>query len=397
MASLFHPLCGSNPDTLLKLLLNNGVCSINRWPQVLIALAVSLARWPFSTIERVTFGLTQAGAEPMPDPVFILGYWRSGTTHLHNLMAQSPRFGYITPLATGLPWDVLGIVRLFEPLLEQALPSDRFVDNVAVTPTSPQEDSIPLATMGAASYYHGMYFPQQFEAHFRRDVFQDGGEQNGNKNAPRTAKKVNNLKSSKSSKSAKETDDFDRWQRLHRHFLNAVSIQQGNKPLLIKNPVYTGYVRHLRQLWPNAKFIHIYRNPYRVFPSTRHYFTRLLPELALQSYDDLAIASRLDPLIFESYLHLMQGLKTDTADLPADQFIELRFEDLQANPLHELETIFTQLNLSEFAADCPHFERYLADLGDYRQNQYTIDPETIATIEHHWLPYIQQWGYRLNS
>jgi hypothetical protein len=363
MASLFHPLCGSNPDVLLKLLLSHGVTSINRWPQVLIALAVSIARWPFSTIERVAFAFIQSRAEPMPDPVFIVGYWRSGTTHLHNLMAQSPQFGYISPLATGLPWDVLGIVRAFEPLLEQALPSDRFVDNVAVTPTSPQEDSIPLATMGAASYYHGMYFPQQFEAHFRRDVFQTGDRV--------------------------EADDFDRWQRLHRHFLRAVSIQQGHKPLLIKNPVYTGYIRHLRHLWPTAKFIHIYRNPYRVFPSTRHYFTRLLPELALQSYDDVPI----EPLILESYLHLLDALKTDTADLPADQFIELRFEDLQANPLHALETIFTQLNLPNFAAARPPLERYLTDLGDYRQNQYTIDPETIATIERHWLPYIQQWGY----
>lgn len=373
MASLFHPLCGSNPETLLKLLLTHDLRSIHRWPQVLIALAVAVARWPFSTIERVAFGLSQARAEPMPDPVFIVGYWRSGTTHLHNLLAQSPSFGYITPLATGLPWDVLGIVRVFEPLLQQALPSDRFVDNVAVTPTSPQEDSIPLATMGAASYYHGLYFPQQFEAHFRRDVFQDGGDF-----------------------ASDRVNDFDRWQRLHRHFLQAVSIQQNHKPLLIKNPVYTGYIRHLRHLWPKAKFIHIYRNPYRVFPSTRHYFTRLLPELALQSYDAEAIASRLDPLIFESYLHLMQGLKRDTADLPPEQWIELRFEDLQTNPLSELETLFTQLNLPNFAATRPHLEGYLADLGDYRQNQYTIDPAMIATIEQHWLPYIQQWGYRPN-
>lgn len=369
MASLFHPLCGSNPDTLLKLLLSHGVTSINRWPQVLIALAVSIARWPFSTIERVAFAVMQTRTEPMPDPVFIVGYWRSGTTHLHNLMAQSPNFGYITPLATGLPWDVLGIVRAFEPLLEQALPSDRFVDNVAVTPTSPQEDSIPLATMGAASYYHGLYFPQQFEAHFRQDVLQ-GVDQVGDRGL----------------------DDFDRWQRLHRHFLRAVSIQQGDKPLLVKNPVYTGYIRHLRHLWPTAKFIHIYRNPYRVFPSTRHYFTRLLPELALQSYDEEHLP--IEPLILESYRHLMDALKTDTADLPADQWIELRFEDLQANPLRELETIFTQLNLPDFAATRPYLERYLTDLGDYRQNQYTIDPATIATIDRHWQPYIQRWGYR---
>jgi hypothetical protein len=76
-----------------------------------------------------------------------------------------------------------------------------------------------------------------------------------------------------------------------------VSVHQGHRPLLIKNPVYTGYIRHLRELWPKAKFIHIYRNPYRVFVSARHYFTRLLPELTLQDYDDLPIES----LVLESY------------------------------------------------------------------------------------------------
>jgi hypothetical protein len=277
-------------------------------------------------------------------------------------MAQSPNFGYITPLATGLPWDILGIVRALEPLLEQALPQDRYVDNVAVNPNSPQEDSIPLATMGAASYYHGLYFPTHFEAHFRRDVFLEG-----------------------------DRADVEHWKHLHCHLLQKVSMHQGQRTLLIKNPVYTGYIRHLREIWPTAKFIHIYRNPYRVFPSTRHYFTRLLPELALQSYGDLPI----EPLILQSYPYLLQALKADTADLPTHQFAELRFEDLQANPLQELKILFEQLELPDFPATRPYLERYLADLQDYRQNQYSLDAETIAKIETHWYPYIQQWGYSL--
>ena len=68
----------------------------------------------------------------MPSPVFIVGYWRSGTTHLHNVLSQAPQFGYVSPLAAGLPWDVLGIVRALRPLLERVLPSDRYVDNVQV-------------------------------------------------------------------------------------------------------------------------------------------------------------------------------------------------------------------------------------------------------------------------
>jgi hypothetical protein len=192
----------------------------------------------------LAFSLSQRQAAPMPDPIFIVGYWRSGTTHLHNLMGQCQHFGYITPLATGMPWDILGIVRSLEPLLEKALPQDRYVDNVAVTPTSPQEDSIPWPPWGRPLTITGSTFPNSLSS------LSAGGVWRGER-------------------------ILTMWiavAALHRHLLQKVSIHQGQKPLLIKNPVYTGYIRHLRELWPQAKFIHIYRNPYRVFPSARHYF-----------------------------------------------------------------------------------------------------------------------------
>lgn len=171
MSSLFHPLCGSNLSTLLRLFLTNGGIDRPNLAPATLALAITLARLPFSTLERILMTGFYERRVQVKTPIFIVGYWRSGTTHLHNLLGQSEHFGYISPLAVGLPWDILGIVRLFQPLLELALPSDRHVDNVAVTPDSPQEDSIALASMIPLSYYHGLYFPQRFQYHFQRGVF----------------------------------------------------------------------------------------------------------------------------------------------------------------------------------------------------------------------------------
>jgi len=171
MSSLFHPLCGSNLSTLLRLFLTNGGIDRPNLAPATLALTVTLARLPFSTLERILMTGFYERRVQVKAPIFIVGYWRSGTTHLHNLLGQSEHFGYISPLAVGLPWDILGIVRLFQPLLELALPSDRHVDNVAVTPNSPQEDSIALASMIPLSYYHGLYFPQRFQYHFQRGVF----------------------------------------------------------------------------------------------------------------------------------------------------------------------------------------------------------------------------------
>ncbi len=361
MSSLFHPLCGSNFTTLLQLLSRNGAIAPNRLPQVGIALAVSLARLPFSTLERL---LTEPSLERLSiaPPIFILGYWRSGTTHLHNLLGQSAAFGYISPLAAGLPWDILGIVRTLEPLLNQALPSDRYVDQVAVQPDSPQEDAIPLASMGVDSYYHGLYFPKRFQHHFNRGVFFEGCD----------AKAI------------------ARWQRCHTRLLKKVSLHQNGKQLLIKNPVYTAHINQLQKIWPNAKFIHIYRNPYAVFPSACHFFTRLLLELALQAEPELPIRE----LVLESYPRMINALRSASADLPSNTFAEVRFEDLEANPLPELKRIYQQLELPGFEQAQPQFERYLASIAGYQKNHYAIAPESVRLVESHWQALIDRWQYQ---
>ncbi|MEO0373481.1 MAG: sulfotransferase [Cyanobacteria bacterium P01_A01_bin.17] len=359
MTSLFHPLCGSNLSTLSQLLTQNGPIAPKYLPHAAFALGFTLLRWPITTTERLISAINPR--PPIESPVFIVGYWRSGTTHLHNLMSQDPTFGYISPLATGLPWDILGIVRAFEPLLEKALPEDRYVDNVAVTPNSPQEDSIALASMLPLSYYHSLYFPRRFEYHFRRGVyFEDCSEQ-----------------------------EIELWKQRHVQFLSKVSVHQGGKRILMKNPVYVGHIAKLRAIWPQAKFVHIYRNPYTVFQSTRHFFTKLLPELTLQTHDELPI----DQLILESYPQLMGALEVDSGQLPNDSFVEIRFEDLECDPMGQLAKIYNTLNLPNYEQAQPHFKDYLQKLGTYQKNSYPPNVEDRAKVDRLWKPFIQKWSY----
>ena len=229
-SNMFHPLCGSNLTTLVRLLFSNGPIEARFLPKIAFALMVASLRLPFSTLERAIYATQPRSNTTRTPPLFIVGYWRSGTTHLQNLLSKSENFGYVSPLATGLPWDLLGIVRLFESLLVRALPEDRYVDKVRVDPDSPQEDSIPLAIMGVHSYYHGLFFPKRFAHHFRRGVFFDDCT----------------------------PEEIDRWRKTLIYFLEKVSIHQGGRRLLIKNPVYTNHIGRLREIWPDAKFIHIF-------------------------------------------------------------------------------------------------------------------------------------------
>lgn len=113
---IFHPLCGADPATLLRLILRNGMPSPSGALRLAIALASSMTRLPFTASERAwtAFALHHPG--PVPAPVFIVGHMRSGTTHLHNLLAASGRFATVPPILAGMPWEALGLARVLRPL-----------------------------------------------------------------------------------------------------------------------------------------------------------------------------------------------------------------------------------------------------------------------------------------
>jgi len=357
---LFHPLSGSDPATLLAVLRRNGPVPARYWGRVGLALSASLARSPFSLIERGLAPLMHRRTTEMQPPIFIVGHWRSGTTHLYNTMAAAGRFGFVPPLATGLPWDMLVLGKLLRPFLAHLLPRERYIDGIPVHLHSPQEDEAAMANMQALSFYHGLYFPRRLRENFRAGVFLDGC-----------------------------TDaEVAQWQRRFRHLLDKLHVLNRGRRLLIKNPVYTARVSMLRQMLPGAKFIHVNRDPLRVFTSMRHFYFRLLDVMALQPYD----GDMIDELILESYPRMMQSLLDDTAELPSHDYVEISYRDLDEQPLREIERLYEQLGLDGFDADQPAMQRYLESTRGYRKNQFDLSEDLRRRVEREWAPFIERWG-----
>ena len=359
-----HPLSGSNAATLRTVLHRHGGVSRAHLGQLAIIAGSVAARSPFTWAERLWGRRRLRRAPAMPPPVFILGHWRSGTTHLYNILSRSPRLGFVPPLATGMPWDMLLLGRWLRPVLEQMLPAERFIDRIPVKPDSPQEDEAAMANLQPVSFYHALYFPRKLRETAAHGVFFDGC-------SPR---------------------EVERWRRRFVYFLQKLSLQQGGRRLVIKNPVYTARVAMLRDLFPDARFIHIHRNPYVVFQSMRNFYTKLLEAYALQSFDE--VEAQIDELILETYPRMMDRLQRDTADLPPDRFIELGYTQLDSEPLDVVEKIFTQLRLEGFEEARPHFQEYIASVAGYRKNRYRMSPEVAERVERRWGANIERWGYR---
>ena len=55
-----------------------------------------------------------------------------------------------------------------------------------------------------------------------------------------------------------------------------------NRPLVLKSPPHTGRIRLLLELFPDARFVHIRRDPYTVFRSTRHMYATTMRFWQLQ-------------------------------------------------------------------------------------------------------------------
>ncbi len=361
---LFHPLCGSDLVTLVSLLAHNGPPSLKGLLPVSIALTTALCRTPFTVAERIWMRLANLNSSMLP-PVFIVGHMRSGTTHLHNLLAASGCFTTVPPLLAAMPWEAFSLARLLRPLVERHFPEHRFIDNVLLKRDSPTEDEIALANMVMPSYYHAFYFPTRFERNYHRGLFPDEG---------------------------KACETRLRYKKIAYYARKMANINNGT-PLLLKNPAYTTCIDALKALWPGAKFIHIYRDPYVVFESTKRAFKIVLRELSLQTRADIP----LEDIILDAYPRVMQRLLKQADALSREDLVHVRFEDLEAEPLKETMRIFRVLRLENYVAAAPRIAAYVDGIDHYQKNTYVFAPEDVDRISHHWHPFIARWDYHAPS
>lgn len=246
--------------------------------------------------------------------VVVLGYWRSGTTLLHELLCLDQRYTYPTTHACMNPHHFLfseaGV------LASGGSTTQRPMDEMEVRASSPQEDEFALLSLGARSPYEALLIPAILPEALKLTDPKDLSEQ-----------------------------EEKRWREIFLNFLAGVSVRGAGRPMILKSPTHGARVDTLRELLPDARFLVILRDPVTNFESVVRMWRKMFETYAIGTIppdDAIREAVLQDRPRFEA------KLAATTADLPRNRCATITYESLVANPVGVIEQLYQRLELGDF-------------------------------------------------
>ena len=186
----------------------------------------------------------------------------------------------------------------------------------------------------------------------------------------------------------------ERWKNAFLTFARKLTLKDrrpdgSSKRLLIKSPTHTYRIPLLLEMFPKAKFLFISRNPYSVYSSTLHLRRTMFVENGLGLND----FSGLEEMTLKVYRDLFNCYERDRHLIPEGQLCEMRFEDLESNPLQELERVYQWIDLPDLEQLRVGAQKELEGRERYRKNSYRLDAETMERVYHEWQAAFQRFGY----
>ena len=297
-------------------------------------------------------------------PVFVIGHWRSGTTHLHYILAQDQRFSFLEAFQAFFFRTAFVSRSFMKPLLNKLMPKTRPQDNVEINASAPTEEEHPLTNLTHRSGMQSFFFPKNISYFNEYNVFETSKE---------------NIKA---------------WQKVYDKMLKSIAYYNGEqKQLLLKNPHNTGRLKILKEMYPNAKFIFIHRNPYEVFNSTKHLYQTTIKSQFLQEFSEGDIEKR----VLHCYEKTMLAYLQQKEELDENHLIEISYDELSSKPMECMEKIYERLDLGEFKSVQPQFETYLNKQKGYKKNTFKpIDLSLKKQINERWKFAFEVWNYQMN-
>jgi hypothetical protein len=142
-------------------------------------------------------------------------------------------------------------------------------------------------------------------------------------------------------------------------------------------------------MFPDARFVHIVRNPYVIFPSTVKLWKRMYRYHGLQA----PRFAGLEEHVFNTFNRMYEVFEEDRRHVPAGQFCEVRYEELVKDPVGQMRAVYERLGLGDFEVVRPAIEGYVERTKDYKTNRHELPSEMREQITRRWAAFIERYGY----
>jgi hypothetical protein len=356
-----QPLSGTNLINWIKILKENKFKIDWRYiPKALyVSIMISLMT-PFRIIEKNNFNKIKNDIK-VKSPIFIIGHWRSGTTFLHYLLGQDKKLAYVSTFETMTPNMMIEKEEFFKKIVKNHLPKKRPMDNLELNADLPYEEEYAVANICPHSFYHAWYFPKKMRYYFDQNVIY--------KNIS------NGIK--------------EKWMEAYDYFLKKITYKNNGNQIVLKSLVNTAKIPLILKKYPEAKFIYMYRNPYKVYLSTWKLYRKILPIFSFQKLND----DQLDKEILYNYRNLIQKYITDRKLILDRNLIEIKYEDFIKNPFNTLINIYEKLRLQSFDESKNQFIKYIDKHKNYKTNKYDINDEIKNKVYKNWSFAFEEFGY----
>ena len=322
----------------------------------------ALANTPVAYIEHWKYGqaIDRTQVEP---PLFVLGAWRSGTTHLHNLLAVDDRFGYPNLCHVMWPRTFLLSERPLTGMINRLVPNQRPQDAVKFGANEPQEEEFAMCALTGQASMICMGFPRNVAFYERFLATAD-----------------------------LPTAELARWKAAYQYFLRKLTYKL-RRPLVLKSPANTCRINLLLEMFPDARFVHIRRNPYDVFRSGKHTLLTAGPWWQLQRMDYQDDA-RFDQQLLRQMRIMYEGFFEQRSLIPAGRLHDVAFEDLERDPVGEIRRVYEALHLPDFGHVEGRLTAYVNSIAGYKKNEFKELPDDLRRQVHRELRQcFDEWGY----
>jgi hypothetical protein len=312
----------------------------------------------FRLMEEKKYGKVIESQKIEKPPIFIIGFWRSGTTILHNLMCQNPDFAFVNTFQAVFPGHCLlnqGWLRRAASLL---VPENRPGDNVKFNFKYPQEEEIALGNMQPLSFYNFFYFPQDTEEFIDKSLlFKDISD-----------------------------EEFELWKQAYHTLIQTALINTNGKQFISKNPPNTFRIPQLLEMFPDARFIYIQRDLHETLYSFLRFTAAVREGIKHQSYD----RTKQELILVRLYKLLRDKYEKDKVLIPDGQLVEIDFSYFEQNMIEEIKRVYQVLGLEGIDKAVPLMESYLDDLGEYKRSKHQFDDDFLELVERELGAYIEK-------